>query len=263
LFTKKSTCIISLTSLQVRRWILFLSYILTTLFACLTNAQPDFQAHYCNYDYRGTYTSNSTFKKNLDTLASIVASSEVSFHNISIGQNPDRVNIIALCRGDVAWDICRSCLIDANTKLREICPNEKQSIGWYDECMLRYSDRYIFNTMFTLPNAYTYNPTTVSRATTAQFNQAVRTLLNNLLQVASRGNSVRKFATRSTRTGANNNITLYGLAECTPDLNRQQCRDCLSGTAEKLPECCNGRIGGRILRPSCNFRYEIGRFYGF
>ncbi|KAF5190815.1 Cysteine-rich receptor-kinase-like protein [Thalictrum thalictroides] len=249
-------------AMDLVRWVLFLSYILTTLSCCLTNAQPLFNAVYCYYGSRPTYTNDSAFKKNLDSLASIVSSSTVSFHNLSIGQNPDRVNVIALCRGDVAWDICRSCLIDAYTKLREICPNNKQSIGWYDECMLRYSDRYIFNTMFTLPNAYSYNPTTVATATTAQFNQAVRNLLNNLLQVASRGNSVRKFATRQTRTGPSNNITLYGLAECTPDLNRQQCRDCLTGTAEKLPECCNGRIGGRVLYPSCNFRYEIGRFYG-
>ncbi|PIA49606.1 hypothetical protein AQUCO_01300413v1 [Aquilegia coerulea] len=219
------------------RWILFLSYILTTLFACLTNAQPNFQAFYCNYDY-----NDITFRKNLESLPERLSSSEASFHNFSIGQIPDTVNVIALCRGDVAWDMCRSCLMDANAKLIAICPNEndpekrklgKISIGWYDQY-----------------------------ATIPQFDQAVRTLLNNLLQEASRGSSVRKFATGSTTTGPSNNITLYGLAECTPDLNMQQCKDCLSGAAEKLPECCNGRIGGRVLRPSCNFRYEMGRFYG-
>ncbi|PIA64879.1 hypothetical protein AQUCO_00100390v1, partial [Aquilegia coerulea] len=223
------------------RQILFVSYILTKIF-------------------RGNYTSNSTYQSNLDSLPSFL-SSDASFYNFSIGQNPDRVNVIALCRGDVARDICHGCLSDSNTKLRELCPNEKQSIGWYDECMLRYSDRTIFETVNTLPNAYTYNPTIVSNTTTAQFNLAVRTMLNRLLGIASRGTSVRKFATGNTTTGPDNNISIYALAECTPDLTASQCRDCLNGTSEKLPECCDGRIGGRVLRPSCNFRYEIGRFY--
>ncbi|PIA49607.1 hypothetical protein AQUCO_01300414v1 [Aquilegia coerulea] len=252
--------------MDLGRWILFLSYILTTLFACLTNALPDFQAFYCNYDY-----SDSMFKKNLGDITDRLSSSEVSFHNFSIGQNPaDRVNVIALCRGDVDWDVCRSCLIDANAKLIAICPNEndpakrktgKISIGFYDECMLRFSDRHIFSTVSTMPNFFTYNEQKVPDAIIPQFDQAVRTLLNNLLQEASRGNSVRKFATGSITTGPRNNITLYGLAECTPDLNMEQCNRCLNGAAIKLPECCNGKIGGRLLRPSCNFRYEMGRFY--
>nr|TKR98846.1 hypothetical protein D5086_0000198840 [Populus alba] len=28
-----------------------------------------------------------------------------------------------------------------------------------------------------------------------------------------------------------------------------------------IPECCNARQGGRVIYPSCNFRYEIDRFY--
>ncbi|PIA64881.1 hypothetical protein AQUCO_00100392v1 [Aquilegia coerulea] len=148
-----------------------------------------------------------------------------TFYNFSIGQNPDRVYVIALCRGDVALHICASCLRDANTKLTELCPIEKQSIGWYDRCMLRYWDQPIFNIWQTLPNAYTYNLNTVSNAITDQFNQAVKTLVH-------------------------------------PDLSRQNCSDCLNRTRVVLPECCSGKIGGRVLYPSCNFRYETGIFYG-
>ncbi|KAF5208166.1 Cysteine rich receptor like kinase, partial [Thalictrum thalictroides] len=252
-------------AMDLVRWVLFLSYILTTLSCCLTNAQPPpFVAVYCYYGYssRRTYTNDSTFKKNLDGLASIVSSSTVSFHNLSIGQNPDRVNVVALCRGDVATDMCRSCFINANTKLREICPKDKQSIGWYDECMLSYSDRNILNTMSTSPKAYTFNRENVSNAFSVPFNQAVRILLNDLLGAASRSTSVQKFATGKITTGPDNNTTIYALAECTPDLSGQDCRDCLNRTHEVLPKCCNGRIGGRVLYPSCNFRYEIGRFYG-
>ncbi|KAF5177203.1 Cysteine-rich receptor-like protein kinase [Thalictrum thalictroides] len=250
-------------AMDLVRWVLFLSYILTTLSGCLTNAQPVFVAKYCNYGpIPNNYTNDSTFKKNLDALASNVSSSTVSFHNLSIGQNPDRVNVIALCRGDVAWDICRSCLINAYTKLRELCPNGKQSIGWYDDCMLSYSDGYIFNTMFTFPNAYAYSPLNLSNSIIAQFNQAVNTLLSELLGKASRDTSDKKFATGNITIGPDNNrTTIYALAECTPDLSGQQCRECLNGTRKKLPECCEGRIGARVLYPSCNFRYEPTPFY--
>ncbi|PIA55349.1 hypothetical protein AQUCO_00800240v1 [Aquilegia coerulea] len=249
-----------------RRQILFISYIIFTTIFCrltLTNAQPapgNFQEHYCNYAYTSNYTSNSVFKTNLDNLISFL-SPDARFYNFSIGENPDRVYVIALCRGDVALDICSSCLRDANTKLRELCPREKQSIGWYDRCMLRYWDQPIFNMWQTLPNAYTYNLNTVSNGTTGQFNQAVKTLLSNLLDKASRGTSVQKFATGTIGTGPDNSTTIYALAECTPDLSRQNCSDCLNLTRVVLPECCSGRIGGRVLYPSCNFRYEIGPFY--
>ncbi|KAF5182982.1 Cysteine-rich repeat secretory protein [Thalictrum thalictroides] len=114
--------------------------------------------------------------------------------------------------------------------------------------------------MQTLPNAYTSNPTTVS-SNFNQFNLAVRTMLDRLLEEASRGTAVQKFATGNTTVGPDNNMTIYALVECTPDLSPLQCRDCLNGTSEKLPECCSGRIGGRVLRPSCNFRYETSQFY--
>ncbi|PIA55348.1 hypothetical protein AQUCO_00800239v1 [Aquilegia coerulea] len=255
-------CVLTIVSMDSRRQILFLSYILATFFICLSSAQPlpNFQAYYCNFGYTGNYTSNSVFQTNLDTLPSNLTSSDARFYNFSIGQNPDRVNVIALCRGDVDMSECRRCLSDSNTKLRELCRNEKQSIGWYDDCMLRYSDQPIFNTMQTLPNAYTYNPMNVSNGNTAQFNLAVRSMLNRLLEEASTG-TVQKFATGNTRIGPDINMTIYALAECTPDLSASQCRECLNGTSEKLPECCNGRIGGRVLRPSCNFRYEVSRFY--
>ncbi|TYH47733.1 hypothetical protein ES332_D10G018500v1 [Gossypium tomentosum] len=66
----------------------------------------------------------------------------------------------------------------------------------------------------------------------------------------------KKFATRETKLSSSR--TLYTLAQCTPDLSGSDCSICLQGALELLP---TGWLGGRLLSPSCNVRYEIYPFY--
>ncbi|KAK8664368.1 hypothetical protein V6N13_084161 [Hibiscus sabdariffa] len=53
---------------------------------------------------------------------------------------------------------------------------------------------------------------------------------------------------------------LYGLTQCTRDLSTSDCKKCLDGIINKLPSCCDGKQGGRVVGDSCNFRYEIYPF---
>lgn len=55
--------------------------------------------------------------------------------------------------------------------------------------------------------------------------------------------------------------TLYCMAQCTDDLSPLDCSSCLSVAIGALPQCCNGKQGGRVLFPSCNIRYELYPFY--
>ncbi|XP_028767786.1 putative receptor-like protein kinase At4g00960 [Neltuma alba] len=222
-------------------------------------AQPEFLYHYCN-EGNGNYTANSAYQTNLNTLLSNIASNteiDYGFYNFSYGQNSDKVNAIGLCRGDVALDICRSCLNDSRTLLTRLCPNQMEAIGFYDNCMLRYSNRSIFNTVENLPSFCMWN---IKNATGVdQFNKALRNLLDGLSRTASSGSSLRKFAAANAE--GPDFQTLYGLVQCTPDLSSDQCSDCLVEAISGLPQCSGGKIGGRILRPSCNFRYEDYRFF--
>ncbi|XP_028788513.1 cysteine-rich receptor-like protein kinase 6 [Neltuma alba] len=54
--------------------------------------------------------------------------------------------------------------------------------------------------------------------------------------------------------------TMYVLVQCTPDLSSADCRRCLSGVIGDFRWCCDGKIGGRVLYPSCFARYELYRF---
>ncbi|CAJ1977289.1 unnamed protein product [Sphenostylis stenocarpa] len=222
-------------------------------------AQSSFLYYFCKND-KGNYTANSTYQNNLNTLLSSLSSNtdiDYGFYNFSYGQNSERVNAIGLCRGDVKPDACRRCLNDSKVLLTQLCPNQKEAIGWYDNCLLRYSNRSLFSTMETAPTACMWN---IGNATDIdQFNQVLRSLLDSLIGQASLGDSQRKFAAANISGPAFQ--TIYGLVQCTPDLSEQDCSACLVGVISEIPNCCDGKKGGRILKPSCNFRYEIYRFY--
>ncbi|KAK7391010.1 hypothetical protein VNO78_19288 [Psophocarpus tetragonolobus] len=237
--------------------LIFLLCLLLTL--SYTTAQPSFLYHFCMND-KGNYTENSSYQTNLNTLLSTLSSNtqiDSGFYNFSEGQNSDKVNAIGMCRGDVKPDVCRSCLNDSRILLTQRCPNQKEAIGWYDNCMLRYSNRSIFETMEPDP---TYFLWTLNNATDMdQFNEALRGLVDSLRSKAASGDSLKKYAAGST-TGPSFQ-TIFALLQCTPDLSEQQCNDCLVRAISDISSCCAGKTSGRIGKPSCNLRFDTSPFY--
>ncbi|XP_058725227.1 cysteine-rich receptor-like protein kinase 44 [Vicia villosa] len=215
--------------------------------------------YFCDFNNRGNFTNNSTYQTNLKTLLSTLTSNtqiNYGFYNFSNGQNTNKVNAIALCRGDVkSQNDCLRCLKSSSNNLTQLCPNQKEAIGWYEDekCMLRYSDRSIFRLLETGPAYYANN---LANATDLRvFNETVRDLLDNLTQRASSGDSSLKFAADSAR--GPNDQTIYGLVQCTPDLSESDCSSCLVQSVARIPiDCCKDKIGGRVVRPSCNMRFE-------
>lgn len=202
----------------------------------------------------GNYTTNSSYKKNLDSaLANLYSAANTSnsgFYNASVGKDLDRANVLVLCRGDVQPDLCRSCVKDSMNKLRKLCPNQMEAVEWYDECMLRYSNNSVLNNLVHEPIRKFFS---VKNATdTLQFSKDRRKLLDEV-----RENAIeRKFATGNI-TGPDH-ITIYGLMQCTPDLSVDDCHDCLDPAIDDIP---SEKIGAQILKPSCRLRFEIARFY--
>ena len=239
---------------------LFLFPIFFILIAKATAQPPSFLYYFCMND-NGNYTNNSAYKTNLNALLSALPTNNgngYGFYNLSRGTGTDTVNAIGLCRGDVATDVCRSCLDNATQLLPTICPNQKEAVGWYDFCMLRYSNRTILGTRETDQKFFMWNLNNVSSNVEA-FYGALRGLLDELKTRAASGGSLRKFAAGN--ASAPGFTTIYALVQCTPDLSRQDCNDCLDDAFGNLRDCCNGKIGGRVIGPSCNFRYEVRLFY--
>ncbi|KAD7117324.1 hypothetical protein E3N88_04592 [Mikania micrantha] len=236
----------------------FLSFIfIHSIHTNTTLAQPGFIAYYC--ENASTYTINSTYQRNLiTTLAALPATDNgFGFYNLTTGQDNDTVHSVALCRGDVNPDVCRSCVNNSIVRLGQLCPNQKEAIGYYDYCLMKYSNEVILRS--TRIKFYKDYNNTQTATDIDRFNGALGPLLSRLRGEAAGGNELLKFATGS--TNETNFSTIYGLVQCTPDLSHQQCSDCLEDAINQIPHLMNGKVGGRILLPMCNFRYEISQFF--
>ncbi|CAI0407077.1 unnamed protein product [Linum tenue] len=212
----------------------------------------------CYNDAGGNYTAGSTYRQNLDTLLSSLAvdnQTTTGFYNLSMGQpGPDRVNAIGLCRGDVSLEECRGCMADATRRILVDCPVQKTAFGHYgNTCQIRYSNRSIYGSLEPNPSLYLWN--TQNAPDPTRFDGALNDLLVGLRVSAAGGSSVRKFATGAARQGF---ATIYGLVQCSPDLSRQRCDDCLAAAVGQI---VGGRIGGQIWQPCCRVGYETHRFY--
>lgn len=207
--------------------------------------------HFC-YS-RENYTANSPYATNLNQLLSLLRTKvpPQGFGLASVGHAMDQANGLALCRGDVANTTCESCVTEASKKLLERCPNKKGAIVWYDFCLLKYSNEYFFGEIDDKNKFYMLNVYDVDDPTT--FNSKVNELLSSLSYEASQ--TPKLYAVGEKKLDESK--TLYGLAQCTRDLLRSDCKKCLDDAISELPNCCDGKQGGRVVGGSCYVRYEL------
>ncbi|CAK7355386.1 unnamed protein product [Dovyalis caffra] len=175
----------------------------------------------------------------------------------SLGQdNQDRPYGLVLCRGDVSSSDCRACVANATRELRKRCPNSKVGIIFYDNCLLKYSNKHFFGQIDNGSNLYLYNVQNVSNPVV--FNQKTEELLSRLANKASY-NSTKKYYAAG-EMDLEGSKKLYGMAQCTRDLSSVDCKKCLDGAIGKLQSFAHGKRGGRVLGGSCMVRYEIYPF---
>ncbi|KAK2974795.1 hypothetical protein RJ640_005579, partial [Escallonia rubra] len=205
----------------------------------LITPQPIFAADVRCSDI-GNYTTNSTYAANLKTLLSSISNSSNldsdGFFNASIGQNPDKVYALALCKGDQEITSCRSCLNDSSQAITKECPNQKEAFLGKDECMLRFSSRNILGSM---DDGFVAMGFRVDDATDpAQFTKVLGSLLFDLRERASSGR-VRKYAADVVNYTSLSKI--YGLAQCTPDISKLDCGRCLDAAMNEIPRYASGK----------------------
>ncbi|XP_062025307.1 cysteine-rich repeat secretory protein 38-like isoform X2 [Rosa rugosa] len=233
-----------------------------------TEDHPPF-LHSC-FSNRGNYTANSIYhvrQPQSDSLSDLPSTDNgYGFYNTSAGQNPDKAHAIGLCRGDLKPDPCRSCLDGVRNLLIEACPSEKEAIGWYENCMLRFSNRSLHGSTEVVPAFSLWKAESLLSGddVAAGFNRKLKNLLKTLRTEAAGGGNLRKFAagSASVRVARNSNqLTIYALVQCTPDLSETDCKRCLLEAFWYIPRCCDGKDTGRLVIPSCNLRFELSLFF--
>ncbi|KAL2483984.1 cysteine-rich RLK (RECEPTOR-like protein kinase) 14 [Forsythia ovata] len=200
-----------------------------------------------------------TYKTNLDSLLSSVSSNiDINgFYNTSMGENPDRVDAIALCRADLQPYQCRDYIENATAMILKLCPHQKQAILWHEFCMIRYSNESILGTLAYFP--YKAGHSMQSVPNQDKFYKELNILLDGLRNQAAYGSSPKKFAA-AVRADPDYR-TIYAFEQCTPDISPEDCGACLEQSALIIQDCCSGARGVRILRPSCYLRFETDPFY--
>ncbi|KAF8414072.1 hypothetical protein HHK36_002071 [Tetracentron sinense] len=210
--------------------------------------------HFCtsseNYAANGPFNTN--LKHLMDFLFISVPPFGFGFWSVGIGET--RVNGLALCRGDVSSTDCKSCVVEANSMIRQRCPYKKGAIIWYDHCLLKYSKEEFFGKIDNKNKFYMWNVRSVYDR--VSFNQKTKKLISRLSNEANY--SPLLYATGELEV--DDSRTLYGLVQCTRDLPFFDCKKCLDTATSELPRCCDGREGGRVIGGSCNFRYELYPF---
>ncbi|KAI3713985.1 hypothetical protein L1987_72574 [Smallanthus sonchifolius] len=155
-------------------------------------------------------------------------------------------------------NLCLSCLNDSIIKLREVCPNQKEAVGYYGRCLLKYSDAAVLGNIQMEDSAILIN--TQNASNRDAFVADLAALMNELKADAAAGGPLLKFATGNT-TGPDF-VTIYGLVQCTPDLSETQCSDCVENAYSiYVTGGYSGRIGGTVFVPMCRYSYDIQRFF--
>ncbi|XP_019167715.1 PREDICTED: cysteine-rich repeat secretory protein 38-like [Ipomoea nil] len=212
--------------------------------------------HFCaNF---ATSPPDSLYRQNLNTLLGNLSSNTPrnGYSSGTAGKCTDKVYGLALCRGDVSTTDCKSCVADATTKIRELCPKNNGAIIWYDNCLLKYSEDDFFGEIDDVNKFYMANG--VEAKDPKLFMQKTKELLTRLAAKAALLKS--SYAAGEEDIGAS--VTLYGLTQCTRDLSGEDCKKCLDDAIAELPQCCGtAKVGGRVIQGSCNFRYETFPFY--
>lgn len=234
------------------------------------SAWQEFVGYYCqNTTYNPKTSPGSLYRTNvnfvLDTLSSNASRTDINgFYNFTAGDEPSNtVYGLFLCRGDVSNDDCKNCIALARIEIDKQCTNQKVSIVWYEECMLRFSNQTIFSRVDSSVYKALSNPHLVTEPDRHKFVTILRKLLKDGAdETANNTRGAKKFAVQYV-IDTSVWFTLYTLTQCTPDLSGDDCKSCLTNAIAKLPLSLtdNIQIGGRVVFPSCSVRYEEDCFY--
>ena len=234
----------------VPRLIIFLSLLLTPVHSnpLLTMCQNN------------TGISNTAFELNLDRLLKNLAShtpSSNGFFNTSVGEDPDKVNGQALCRGDANAIVCQECLESASRDIRQC--RTREAITWYEACQVHYASREFFGMKDyagEVPEKRYYIRGNVSRE--EEFRGKLTRLIKKLLKNDELSNPKIMFATAEVNYSKGR---IYGLAQCTRDVDAVMCKTCLESARGDLMGRSSSKEGGIMLSGSCNIRFEVFSFY--
>ncbi|KAL5579021.1 hypothetical protein UlMin_011463 [Ulmus minor] len=235
---------------------LFLCFLISLGLNTSLAADPVYLYHNCTNT--STFTPNSIYQSNLNDLLSVLSSNSNRESYYATAGNDSSTTVYGqfLCAGYAT--ACRDCVQFAVKDAVKRCPVEKETMIWYDECQLRYSNRSFFGIPAEWPRVAIYNTANITER--ARFIRLANQTLKEAAGEAAKGlPGEKKVGTKD--ANFTRFQTLHNLAQCTPDLSSANCSRCLTDAIDRLNVCCSGAQGARVLFPSCHIGYEVYPFY--
>ncbi|KAM0923870.1 hypothetical protein ACQ4PT_005274 [Festuca glaucescens] len=216
-------------------------------------------ARFCGNGDSGNFTSNRAYQANLRLLSSTLpkkaAANTTLFATHTIGDAPDTIFALTLCRGDINASVCEGCVATAFEDGPRLCPYNKDVTLFYDACLLRFSNK---NFLTTTDNSAVILMNTQNFTTSVDSTRLLLfTLINNTAQVAT--GSIRRFAT--SRLDVIAFTTMYCLMQCRPDLTTDDCTVCFEVVLQDTLGYIDYKQGTQGLGTRCTMRYEIYPFF--
>ncbi|XP_057537709.1 cysteine-rich receptor-like protein kinase 25 [Amaranthus tricolor] len=238
---------------------ILLIIITKTTTAQTTETQLNYLAVQCTYSE--PISTNTTYHANLLTaFSNLLSHSTINhFFFTSSGLGPDLVNAFYLCRPDFSLATCHACVNATIETFKNFCIGRKETIVWYQECMIRYTNNSISPSgNQTEPWSFVYSTLNVSES---NFPMLVNTTMRELISEAvSVEHTPRFFAYGKANFTAF--VGLYGMVFCRPDFAPEDCEICLTLALGMMSSCCGNGLSFRtaILLPNCQLRYDTAPF---
>ncbi|CAN6338884.1 unnamed protein product [Urochloa humidicola] len=208
------------------------------------------------------YTADSQYKKNLDELLAALpaaAGDNGWFYKGSAGAGADEVFGHIMCYADYNATACLDCLAGAAAGITAVCPGSRSARAMYDACVLRYAAAPIIPATADLNylyRVYLNFPEAPAGAATSEAVRAAWVPLMSELTGAAAASPLR-LASGSAPYSSSPSQEMYGLAQCTRDLNASECSKCVSSYVSRLETLFPNNTGGVIKGYSCYLRYQV------
>ncbi|KAJ6893271.1 hypothetical protein NC652_027330 [Populus alba x Populus x berolinensis] len=231
----------------------FLSVLITiiTLISSIAS-QPAYTYPFCSDPQN--ITENASYTSNLSALLSSL-SSKASLNSFYTDSS-NGIYSLYLCRGDVSSNTCQTCINNATREIQRRCASNETAIIWFDECMLRYSNKNFHGVYQTYPRLFLWNNENTTSPDEQNF--GALSLIYTLIEYVPYTDMMFGTNQSASHDGSQKR---YALTQCSRDINSSDCSSCLGILRDDVTQCCQAKRGWRIFAPSCSVRYEESQFY--